>query len=406
LKDEKEGRAAEDTARDELVDQMMTASKALDTMRSSRRSSIASGMDWQSTLPRPASRLERSSDSSDAPQQPSPVRRTSRFLPSQRFSMESNMDLDLSNVPANSNELTPRGLGASHRTLTTPSSEVPAGSNDDQLSTTSREAPHANTSAAVYRSMLPVLSGQISRPGPSSNMSRSPLASFGGQQTISGGGFSLDNSSGFSSPSLGSSPYLSPYGQPSGSISTPSGTFNLQQQNQAIPGQPGSITQILPPGWSPQTQAHHMTARWSFLVNGSLATGQRTLTVNPEVMQIVRDQVRRWEGNPTHRNWNTPTRVSYKRCCDTRVVQRFSTRGNPPSSPNPNIACRNCVNKRALCILIESHGPVVVPLPAADRSPSATPLQGDFYVKTSVPSPVVSPLLPPLLPPPPPPQQF
>jgi hypothetical protein len=50
-----------------------------------------------------------------------------------------------------------------------------------------------------------------------------------------------------------------------------------------------------------------------------------------------------------------------------------------------------CVSRGTLYVLVGNHGPVVVPLPVADRSPGATAMQGDFFVKTRVPAPVMPP---------------
>ncbi|PMD29497.1 hypothetical protein L207DRAFT_593301 [Hyaloscypha variabilis F] len=116
------------------------------------------------------------------------------------------------------------------------------------------------------------------------------------------------------------------------------------------------------------TATLQLPSRWTFLVSGSLATGQRISSVAPSVMLMMQDQVAKWEGNPVHRNWAAATRVSHKRCCETRIVQRLSTARNPPPSENLN-------------------GPVIVPLPVSERTPGATPMQGEYYVKTRVRAP-------------------
>jgi hypothetical protein len=122
------------------------------------------------------------------------------------------------------------------------------------------------------------------------------------------------------------------------------------------------------------------TQSYTFLVSGDLVTGQRTLAVDPSLFQMMNAQIARWESRPDHVDWSRPTKLSHKRCADTRVFKVSNAR-NPPASENPNVACSDCVKKRVLCTLVGDEGPVVVPLPLSERSPGATPTNGEYYVK-------------------------
>jgi hypothetical protein len=95
---------------------------------------------------------------------------------------------------------------------------------------------------------------------------------------------------------------------------------------------------------------------------------------------MMNAQIARWESRPDHVDWSRPTKLSHKRCADTRVFKVSNAR-NPPASENPNVACSDCVKKRVLCTLVGDEGPVVVPLPLSERSPGATPTNGEYYVK-------------------------
>lgn len=175
------------------------------------------------------------------------------------------------------------------------------------------------------------------------------------------------------------------------------GTFGPQSPQQlasvssALTMQPPPTAGTLGPAPNPQQP----TQNFSFLVSGSLATGQRTLNVRPSVFQMMVDQATKWDRRMDRYHWTTKTSVSHQRCVDTRIVCHFSHARNPPASANPNAACASCVNKGILCVLIGDNGPVVVPLPLSDRSLGATPIFGDYFVKTRQRAPVVLPQLPP-----------
>jgi len=162
------------------------------------------------------------------------------------------------------------------------------------------------------------------------------------------------------------------------------GTFGQGAQPQSSPAA-GTFGQGIQPQSSPTAGTfgpllQQPAQSYSFLVSGDVATGQRTLAVNPSLIQKMNDQIARWESNPGYANWQGATGLSHKRCANTRVFKVSNAR-NPPASEHPNVACKDCVKKRVLCTLVGRNGPVVVPLPVSERSPGATPTNGEYYAK-------------------------
>jgi hypothetical protein len=376
LREQNSAMAAEEAARDELIDQMSQATRALESLRTSRRTSFASAMDWQTTPTGPAE----PSNNAMSSRQLSPCPRTqsamslSASLPglasTRPFSRTRIMNWDSPSVSFNDDSYL--GEGSS--------------------STSSRTPAHRDRLNRVGRSMIPVPSARAS-----TNPFRGTEGSLGGAQRTSSGGFGLNDATGSPTMVARSSAYTSSYVPRSGPMSAVPGMALQQAAPQA---------QFSPaPGTSPIVASSPSVPQaapgFSFLVSGSLATGPRTLAVNPQVLQEMHAQVQRW-ATTARSEWNSGGLASHKRCVDTRIVSRLSLRRNPPASDNPNEACRICVNRRLLCVLIGDHGPVVVPLPLADRSPGASPMQGDYYIKTRVPVPAVLPLPQATVVPPPP----
>jgi hypothetical protein len=414
---EKEGWLAEDAARDEIIDQMMQASKALETMKSSRRSSIVGAMDWESAArSRPASRLAQSSDPPSASRQTSPARYNqgtpvfgrsgTELATSRRSSTASRMEWESPVAQSESSEApTPRRYGGNLQTPPTsfiePSADLRVAESSASHDTTPRQALSTYSSGVAFRSMIPVPVTQSSGLRASPNISQSSVAPSRSQQTTLDSGIGIINSRQNSNPLSTSSPYASPCGPQGGSTSNQTGyvnrqgvgssTFGHQQLNRPTPGPPAPSMQLpasappMPPIWSagtfgPLQQRPPASQRYSFLVTGQLASGHWTLSVNSSVIQKMNSQITRWEGN-SHVNWAGASAVSHKRCSETRV-QQFRKTKNPPVSENPNEACANCVANKIICVLVGGNGPVVVPLPVSERSPGATPTSGDYYVKS------------------------
>jgi len=177
------------------------------------------------------------------------------------------------------------------------------------------------------------------------------------------------------SPTMGAFQSQSPggFGQGFGQTSPSTGTFG--QQPSPTFGQSQSSPTFGPPLQQP-------TAGYSFLISGQLATGPRTMAVNPSAIQMMNAFVAKLNSRTKDKShWSTKTSVSHKRCIDTRIVSHLTLSQNPPASENPNEACASCVNKGIPCVLIDGTGVVVVPLPVSARSIGATPTSGEYFVK-------------------------
>jgi hypothetical protein len=420
---EKEGWLAEDTARDEIIDQMMQASKALETMKSSRRSSIVGAMDWESAArSRPVSRLARSSDPPSASRQTSPARDNQRtpvfgrsgteLTTSRRSSTASRMECESPVVQSESSEATtPRRYG---RNLQTPPTSFIEASADLRVAessashdTTPRQAPHTHSSDVALRSMIPVPVTQSSGLRASSNVSQSSVVPSRSQQTTLDSGIGMSNSRQNSNHLSTSSSYVTPYCPQGDSTSYQTGyvyhqgvgssTLSDQQLNRRIPGppapsmQPPASVTYIPPIWSAGTFGPPLQQLgfipYTFLISGELDSGIRNLLVSPAIIRLVDAQFAEWNRRTRDTNhWSSKSKASHKRCVHTRIVAHLTNAQNPARSDTPNVACTSCITKGLACVLIGNHGPVVVPLPVADRSPGATAMQGDFFVKTRVPT--------------------
>jgi hypothetical protein len=104
------------------------------------------------------------------------------------------------------------------------------------------------------------------------------------------------------------------------------------------------------------------------------------MAVDPPIIQMMDDQVARWENNTAWAtSWKANTTTSRKRCSEARVLGLNKQRS--PYVDNPTTACTFCIKSGKFCVINGVHGPVVMPLPVSERSAGATPLAEDFFVK-------------------------
>jgi hypothetical protein len=154
------------------------------------------------------------------------------------------------------------------------------------------------------------------------------------------------------------------------------GEMELQQERHQLGFQSAGQPQRL--GFQPPAAAGQMGPRlYSFLVEGSLSQGNRTLAVAPELLVMMNTQIAKWKsGRNRTWNWKAHTSDSEKICVETRRQKRTSLK--PPARA---VACRRCIRSKQLCVLVgKDVGPVIVPLPAWGRPQGATPMNVEYYV--------------------------
>ncbi|KAN0100009.1 hypothetical protein V8E51_013784, partial [Hyaloscypha variabilis] len=167
------------------------------------------------------------------------------------------------------------------------------------------------------------------------------------------------------------------------------GTFGQARPSPTSPGSfqfsgtPRSQSSPAPGTFGPPLQQPQPVQRqYSFLISGELATGLRTSSASPAMIQLADAQLAEWNrraNDKTH--WSAKSKVSHQRCVYTRVVAHLTKTQNPAASETPNAACAACIKKGYACVLIGDNGPVIVPLPESERSAGATPTSAGYFVK-------------------------
>jgi hypothetical protein len=120
---------------------------------------------------------------------------------------------------------------------------------------------------------------------------------------------------------------------------------------------------------------------YSFLISGLLSNGELTQNVAPALLTMMDEQISKWNTQIEKPSWTGRNAASSLRCVDTRRTGLSTKKNPPPDDPNDSIACRRCVRKKQLCVLVGLRGPVIVPLPHSERAASLTPLDLGYYVK-------------------------
>ncbi|CZR63031.1 uncharacterized protein PAC_12928 [Phialocephala subalpina] len=121
---------------------------------------------------------------------------------------------------------------------------------------------------------------------------------------------------------------------------------------------------------------------YEFLVSGFMIGGTRAPNVLPEYIQKMDAQIAVWQAQPGKGLWSTWTSRSGIRCVDVRRSGTNPTYAPPANDPNGQVACKRCVNRRLLCVMVAELGlPAVVPLPVSDRSPNANAMTRGYYIK-------------------------
>jgi hypothetical protein len=117
-----------------------------------------------------------------------------------------------------------------------------------------------------------------------------------------------------------------------------------------------------------------------FLASGFIADGRRITDVDASMFPMVEAQIVGWEASGFFkRGWAYVSPAGGERCCETRRRNLNRNKGPVPSDPHGNVACKNCIEKGLLCMLIDGKGPVVVPLPPWLRDGSVSEKEKAYY---------------------------
>lgn len=120
---------------------------------------------------------------------------------------------------------------------------------------------------------------------------------------------------------------------------------------------------------------------YNFLISGRLGEGQLTQNVAAELFAKMEAQISAWNSQIGKPSWSVPSSSSAARCVDTRRAGLSAAKAPPANDPHEAIACRRCIGKKQLCVLIGLRGPVIVPLPHSERSANLTLLDQGYYIK-------------------------
>jgi predicted nucleic acid-binding Zn-ribbon protein len=117
-----------------------------------------------------------------------------------------------------------------------------------------------------------------------------------------------------------------------------------------------------------------------FLASGFIADGRRITDVDASMFPKVEAQIVGWEASGFFkRGWAYVSPAGGERCCETRRRNLNRKKCPVPSDPHGNVACKNCIEKGLLCMLIDDKGPVVVPLPPWLRDSSVSEREKTYY---------------------------
>jgi hypothetical protein len=125
---------------------------------------------------------------------------------------------------------------------------------------------------------------------------------------------------------------------------------------------------------------------YDFLISGTPKAGQRTNQGPAEVIALMDGRIAIWSPRTAPAHWSRPSQNL--KCVNTRVLGRGKkTQGAHEDSEDPKTACTKCVSSRLPCVMAYKNSrPVVLPLPASERAPSATAVDTAYYVKARAPT--------------------
>ncbi|KAM0146717.1 hypothetical protein ACHAQE_010614 [Botrytis cinerea] len=130
----------------------------------------------------------------------------------------------------------------------------------------------------------------------------------------------------------------------------------------------------------PPAPANIVPPSYKFLVSGGIEGGVTTTNVPPVLNQKMMDQITEWLKSVKGTNWFQITLMSRTRCVEVRVKNVSNARAPSSSDVGDKFACKHCINRHLLCVLIGSDGPVIAPLAHGYRLPDATPKTPGYYI--------------------------
>jgi hypothetical protein len=142
-------------------------------------------------------------------------------------------------------------------------------------------------------------------------------------------------------------------------------------------GQTPALSFQSPRGFGPGPSDH---PKVRFLASGFIADGRRITDVDASMFPMVEAQIVEWEASGFFKKgWAFVSPAAGERCCETRKRNLNRKKCPVPSDPHGNVACKNCIEKVLLCMLIDDKGPVVVPLPPWLRDGSVCEKEKAYY---------------------------
>ncbi|KAK6600029.1 hypothetical protein H4I96_07355 [Botrytis cinerea] len=119
---------------------------------------------------------------------------------------------------------------------------------------------------------------------------------------------------------------------------------------------------------------------YRFLISGGVEGGLLTLDIPAGLSQKMNEQIGEWirVGRPSR--WYQATILSKTRCVEVRSKNLTQVRGPPSSDVGEKFACKHCMDRRLLCVLVGGDGPVIAPLAHRYRLPDATPKTPGYYI--------------------------
>lgn len=181
----------------------------------------------------------------------------------------------------------------------------------------------------------------------------------------------------------GASPSMTPAILQAGPLPASDRSRSADRRQPSVPNVPAASSSMAntprPASNVPQAPG---TLGYSFLVSGLLDHGTLTINVAPSLIAKMNAQIARWNGQEDKSSWTTKGSASATRCVEVRRGAFDRKKAPLASDPNNSVACPRCIRLKQLCVLIRSRGPVVVPLPLGEKGANASPMSGDYYVKS------------------------